>query len=247
MSKIQDSSITLQDVTTPSSSNKISEQQTHDKEESREAIGFFEKYLTAWVLVCMAVGIAIGHFIPSIPSNLQKLSIAEVSLPIAVLVWGMILPMMIQIDFASLRQVWRSPRAIFLTTGINYLVQPFVMYGLATLFFYVIFRKWLTAFEADQYVAGAVILGGSPCTAMVFVWSVLVNGDPSYTLTQVAVNDLLILILFSPTVKLLLKVSNVEIPWVTLLLSVGVFVLVPLLLGAIARPTLSYPIRSTCS
>uniref|UniRef100_A0A914XDH6 Arsenical-resistance protein n=1 Tax=Plectus sambesii TaxID=2011161 RepID=A0A914XDH6_9BILA len=235
MSKIQDSSITLQDITTPSSSNKISEQKTHDKEESLETIGFFEKYLTAWVLVCMAVGIAIGHFIPSIPSNLQKLSIAEVSLPIAVLVWGMILPMMMQIDFASLRQVWRSPRAIFLTTGINYLVQPFVMYGLATLFFYVIFRKWLTAFEADQYVAGAVILGGSPCTAMVFVWSVLVNGDPSYTLTQVAVNDLLILILFSPTVKLLLKVSNVEIPWVTLLLSVGVFVLIPLLFGTIAR------------
>uniref|UniRef100_A0A914UWN2 Arsenical-resistance protein n=1 Tax=Plectus sambesii TaxID=2011161 RepID=A0A914UWN2_9BILA len=235
MSKIQDSSIALQDVATPCSLDKISEQEIHDEEQPRDAIGFFEKYLTAWVLVCMAAGIAIGHYIPSIPTNLQKLSFAGVSLPIAVLIWGMIFPMMMQIDFASLRQVWRSPRAIFLTTGINYLVQPFVMYGLATLFFYVIFRKWLTAFEADQYVAGAVIVGGCPCTTMVFVWSVLVNGDPSYTLTQVAVNDLLILILYSPIVKLLLKVSSVDIPSMTLLITVAIFVLVPLLLGITAR------------
>lgn len=208
--------------------------------EKTQGIGFFEKYLTVWVLMCMAAGILIGEFLPGIPTVLEKLQYAGQNLPIAVLIWIMIFPMMMKIDFQSIKNVRKNPAGILISTGSSWLIKPFLMFGLATLFFKVIFQAFIPADLAQDFVTGAVLLGVAPCTAMVFVWSYLTKGDPAHTLVQVSVNDLLILVLFVPLVQFLLGVNDVTIPWDTLFFSVILFVVVPLAGGALTRLMMIY-------
>ncbi len=205
-------------------------------DKSKESgIGFFEKYLTVWVLLCMAAGVLIGKFLPEVPSFLGKFEYANVSIPIAVLIWLMIYPMMLKVDFQSIKNVGKNPKGLFVTWVTNWLIKPFTMFGIAWLFFYVIFKTLIPADLAKDYLAGAVLLGAAPCTAMVFVWSHLTKGNPAYTVVQVATNDLIILVAFTPTVAFLLGIGGVKIPWATLLLSVVLFVVVPLALGMLTR------------
>ena len=198
-------------------------------------MSFFEKYLTLWVALCIVAGIAVGQLLPVIPETLGQWEYANVSVPIAVLIWLMIYPMMLKVDFQSVRNVARQPRGIVVTCVTNWLVKPFTMFGIAWLFFFVVFRALIPADLADQYLAGAVLLGAAPCTAMVFVWSYLTKGDAAYTLVQVAVNDLIILVAFAPTVALLLGIGGVAVPMDTLLLSVVLFVVIPLVAGVVTR------------
>lgn len=197
----------------------------------------FEKYLTLWVALCITVGITIGKFLPLIPETLEKFEYANVSIPVAVLIWLMIYPMMLKVDFQSVRNVGRNPKGIVITCVTNWMIKPFTMFGIAWLFFYVIFKALIPSELAHEYLAGAVLLGAAPCTAMVFVWSYLTKGDAAYTLVQVAVNDLIILAAFAPIVAFLLGVSGVEIPFDTLLLSVFLFVVIPLAAGVFTRIT----------
>ncbi|MHB1453535.1 MAG: ACR3 family arsenite efflux transporter [Saccharofermentanales bacterium] len=200
-----------------------------------EGIGFFQKYLTLWVILCMAAGILIGRFLPGIPSFFGQFEYAEVSIPIAVLIWLMIYPMMLKVDFESIRNVGKNPKGLYVTWITNWLIKPFTMFGIASLFFYGIFKGLIEPDLAKQYLAGAVLLGAAPCTAMVFVWSHLTKGNPAYTVVQVATNDLIILIAFVPIVKFLLGVSRVSVPWNTLILSVVLFVVIPLAGGILTR------------
>lgn len=204
-------------------------------EKKAQGIGFFEKYLTLWVLLCMAAGILIGKYLPGIPAVLEKLQYAGQNLPIAVLIWIMIYPMMMKIDFQAIKNVGKHPLGILISTGSSWLIKPFLMFGLATLFFKIIFQAFIPAGLAQDFVTGAVLLGVAPCTAMVFVWSILTKGDPAHTLVQVSVNDLLILVLFVPLVQFLLGVNGVVIPWDTLAFSIVLFVVIPLLGGALTR------------
>ena len=204
-------------------------------EKKKSAISVFQKYLTLWVLLCMAVGILIGQFLPQIPTFLNRFEYARVSIPMAILIWLMIYPMMMKVDFRSIRNVGRNPKGLFVTWITNWLIKPFTMYGIASLFFFVIFKAFITPELATEYLAGAVLLGAAPCTAMVFVWSTLTKGDPAYTVVQVATNDLIILFAFVPIVKFLLGVSNVSVPWDTLILSVVLFVVIPLAGGMLTR------------
>ena len=198
-------------------------------------ISFFDRHLTIWVALCMAAGILVGRFLPAVPASLERFEVAHVSVPVAVLVWLMIFPMMLKVDFTSIRNVWREPRGLFVTWVVNWLVKPFTMFAVAWLFFRVAFRAWIPSDLANDYLAGAVLLGAAPCTAMVFVWSQLTKGDAAYTVVQVATNDLIILVAFAPTVKFLLGVGGVAVPWGTLLASVVLFVVVPLGLGVAVR------------
>jgi ACR3 family arsenite transporter len=201
----------------------------------KDGIGFFEKYLTVWVVLCMAAGILIGRFLPAVPAFLGKLEFANVSIPVAVLIWLMIYPMMMKVDFRSIRHVGRNPKGLFVTWIANWLIKPFTMFGIAWLFFYVVFKSLIPEDLARDYLAGAVLLGAAPCTAMVFVWSHLTRGNPAYTVVQVATNDLIILIAFVPIVKFLLGISDVHVPWDTLFFSVVLFVVIPLAGGALTR------------
>ena len=196
---------------------------------------FFEKYLTLWVALCIVAGITVGQLLPAIPETLGRWEYANVSIPIAVLIWLMIYPMMLKVDFQSVRNVVRHPKGIVVTCVTNWLIKPFTMFGIAWLFFFVVFRTLIPAGLADEYLAGAVLLGAAPCTAMVFVWSYLTRGDAAYTLVQVAVNDLIILVAFAPIVALLLGIGGVAVPIDTLLLSVLLFVVIPLVAGIITR------------
>ena len=198
-------------------------------------IGFFQKYLTIWVAICMAVGVLIGKFIPSVPSFLNQFEYAKVSIPVAILIWVMIYPMMMKVDFQSIKNVGKNPKGLYVTWITNWLIKPFTMYGIAALFFFVIFKGFIAPDLAKEYLAGAILLGAAPCTAMVFVWSHLTKGDPAYTVVQVATNDLIILIAFIPIVKFLLGVSNIVVPWDTLILSVVMFVVIPLAGGMLTR------------
>lgn len=202
---------------------------------STSGIGFFERYLTLWVLLCMGVGVLIGVFLPGIPDFLSRFEYANVSIPVAVLIWLMIYPMMLKVDFHSIRKVGQNPRGLVVTWVTNWLIKPFTMYGIAIFFFYVVYRSILPRDLARQYLAGAVLLGAAPCTAMVFVWSHLTKGNPAYTLVQVATNDLIILAAFVPIVGLLLGISGITIPWMTLFLSVVLFVVIPLGAGWFSR------------
>jgi len=203
--------------------------------EKASGIGFFERYLTVWVIICMVLGVLIGKFIPAIPDFLNKFEYANVSIPIAILIWLMIYPMMMKVDFQSIKNVRKNPKGLFVTWVTNWLIKPFTMFGIASLFFYVIFKGLIPANLAKDYLAGAVLLGAAPCTAMVFVWSHLTKGDPAYTVVQVATNDLIILIAFIPIVKFLLGISDISVPWNTLILSVVLFVVIPLLGGILTR------------
>lgn len=201
----------------------------------KRGIGFFERYLSVWVALCIIVGIAVGQLLPIIPETLGKWEYANVSIPIAVLIWLMIYPMMLKVDFQSVKNVGKRPKGILITCITNWLIKPFTMFGIAWLFFFVIFKTLIPTSLADQYLAGAVFLGAAPCTAMVFVWSYLSKGDAAYTLVQVAVNDLIILVAFVPIVGFLLGIVGVAIPWATLILSVVLFVVIPLIAGVITR------------
>lgn len=209
------------------------------KKAKLEGISFFEKYLTLWVALCMVTGIAIGKFLPAIPEFLGRFEYANVSIPIAILIWLMIYPMMLKVDFHSVKYVGRNPKGLYVTWATNWLIKPFTMFGIAYFFFYVVFSKWISPELAKDYLAGAVILGAAPCTAMVFVWSHLTKGNPAYTVVQVATNDLIILVAFTPIVAFLLGVGGVSIPWDTLILSVILFVVVPLSAGVITRNVLT--------
>ncbi len=205
------------------------------EQENIGGIGFFEKYLTVWVILCMVAGVLIGKFLPGFPEFLQKFEYSQVSIPIAILIWMMIYPIMMKVDFESVRNVGKNPKGLFVTWVTNWLIKPFTMYGIAALFFYIIFKPWIPADLAKDYLAGAILLGAAPCTAMVFVWSHLTKGNPSYTVVQVATNDLIILIAFIPIVKFLLGLNDVSIPWSTLILSVVLFVVIPLVAGILTR------------
>jgi ACR3 family arsenite transporter len=183
----------------------------------------------------MIAGILIGNYLPSIPAFLGKLEYASVSIPVAVLIWIMIYPMMMKVDFQSVKSVGKNPKGLIITWITNWLIKPFSMFAIAWLFFFVIFKNFIPEDLAKDYLAGAVLLGAAPCTAMVFVWSHLTKGNPSYTVVQVATNDLIILIAFVPIVKFLLGVSDIFVPWDTLILSVVLFVVVPLTAGALTR------------
>lgn len=200
-----------------------------------KGIGFFERYLTIWVTLCIIAGIAIGQWIPAVPETLGKWEYANVSIPIAVLIWLMIYPMMLKVDFQSVRNVGKRPKGILITCVTNWLIKPFTMFGIAWFFFFVVFKPFIPTALADQYLAGAVLLGAAPCTAMVFVWSYLTKGDAAYTLVQVAVNDLIILVAYVPIVGFLLGIGGIAIPWATLILSVVLFVVIPLVAGIITR------------
>lgn len=205
------------------------------KENISAGIGFFQKYLTIWVALCMIAGVLIGKYIPAIPEFFGRFEYANVSIPTAILIWVMIYPMMMKVDFQSIKNVGKNPKGLYVTWITNWLIKPFTMYIIASFFLFVVFKKFITPDLATQYLAGAVLLGAAPCTAMVFVWSTLTKGNPAYTVVQVATNDLIILLAFVPIVKFLLGVSNVPVPWDTLILSVVLFVVIPLAGGILTR------------
>ena len=198
-------------------------------------LDFFGRYLTVWVALCILVGVAIGQLLPTVPQTLSKFEYAKVSIPVAILIWLMIYPMMLKIDFSSIIEATKKPKGLTVTCVTNWLIKPFTMYIIATFFLKVVFKSLIPADLASEYLAGAVLLGAAPCTAMVFVWSHLTKGDAAYTLVQVAVNDLILLLAFTPIVAFLLGVSNVVVPYDTLFLSVVLFVVIPLAGGYLSR------------
>lgn len=202
-------------------------------------MGFFERYLTVWVMLCIGAGILLGAVAGDAMEVISGLSFYNVNLPVAFLIWLMIYPMMLQIDFTSLKRVGRSPKGVVWTVVINWAVKPFTMAFFAWMFFDQIYAAWITPEMAAEYIAGAILLGAAPCTAMVFVWSYLSDGDPNYTLVQVSVNDLLILVLFIPIVGLLLGINGISIPWSTLVASIVVFVVIPLVAGWLTHRVLT--------
>jgi ACR3 family arsenite transporter len=195
----------------------------------------FEKWLSVWVALCICAGLALGNLFPGAFETLASLEYASVNLVVAVLIWAMVYPMMVAVDFTSLRHVGERPKALVLTVIVNWLVKPFTMAGLGVLFFEIVFADIIAPADARQYIAGLILLGAAPCTAMVFVWSQLTKGDPTYTLVQVAVNDVIMIFAFAPIVALLLGVTDIAVPWETLLLSVGLYILIPLTAGALTR------------
>lgn len=201
-------------------------------------IGFFEKYLTLWVALCIAAGIGIGHFAGDGMQIMSNMEIYKVNIPVAILIWLMIYPMMLQVDFSSLKSVRKQPKGLLLTIVVNWLIKPFTMAFFAWIFFSKLYSAFISPEQAGEYIAGAILLGAAPCTAMVFVWSYLTDGDPNYTLVQVSVNDLIILVAFIPIVGLLLGITNITIPYDTLVASIVVFVVVPLLAGYITHKVL---------
>lgn len=208
---------------------------SQNNEAKGKGLGSFERYLTLWVAGCIIVGILIGQLIPAIPNTLSKFEYYNVSIPVAILIWLMIYPMMLKIDFTSIVNATKKPKGLIVTCTTNWLIKPFTMYAIAAAFFYVVFKGFIAPDLAKEYLAGAVLLGAAPCTAMVFVWSHLTKGDPAYTLVQVAVNDLIILVAFAPIVAFLLGVGDVSIPFNTLILSTVLFVVIPLAFGYLTR------------
>ncbi len=204
----------------------------------RKTISFFDKYLTVWVGLGIIAGIVIGHFAGDSIQVISSIEIAKVNIPVAVLIWLMIYPMMLQVDFTSIKKIGKKPRGIVWTVVINWLIKPFTMAFFAWIFFSKLYSAWIDPALAGEYIAGAIILGAAPCTAMVFVWSYLSDGDPNYTLVQVSVNDLIILVAFIPIVGLLLGITDVVIPYDTLVYSVLIFVVVPLVAGVITQRVL---------
>jgi len=208
-----------------------------DRKEPAEAegLGSFDKYLSLWVILCIIAGVAIGKFFPVFPATLSRFEYAHVSIPVAILIWLMIYPMMLKIDFASILNATKNPKGLTVTTVTNCLIKPFTMYAIAFFFLKIVFAKFIPEALSTEYLAGAVLLGAAPCTAMVFVWSYLSDGDPAYTLVQVAVNDLIILFAFTPIVGFLLGISKVIVPYSTLFLSVVLFVVIPFSAGYLSR------------
>jgi len=202
------------------------------------SMGTFERYLTLWVALCIVVGIGLGQVLPAAFHALGSATVAEINLPVAVLVWLMIIPMLLKIDLAALGQVKEHWRGIAATVGINWLVKPFSMALLGWLFIAHLFRPYLPAGQIDGYIAGLILLAAAPCTAMVFVWSNLVDGEPHFTLSQVALNDTIMVFAFAPIVALLLGLSSITVPWNTLILSVALYIVVPVILAQLWRRSL---------
>lgn len=198
-------------------------------------MGLFERYLSLWVALCIAAGVTLGNLFPALFSGIAALEVAHVNLPVAVLIWVMIYPMMIQVDFSAVKDAGKKPRGLMLTLVVNWLIKPFTMAFLGWLFFRVIFADLVDPASATEYIAGMILLGVAPCTAMVFVWSQLTRGDPNYTLVQVSVNDIIMVFAFAPIAAFLLGVSEIHVPWQTLLLSVVLYVVLPLLAGVATR------------
>ena len=202
-------------------------------------LNLFERYLSIWVGLCMVVGVALGTWMPGLMVTLRGWEFSrdsQINVPIAVLIWLMIIPMMMKVDFASIKNVGRKPKGLLVTLFVNWIVKPFSMAFLAWVFFRHVFAGWISPAEADQYIAGAIILAAAPCTAMVFVWSYLTDGDPAYTLVQVSVNDLIMLVLFAPLVGLLVSgASSLTVPFLVLLYSVIIFIVIPLVAGVLIR------------
>lgn len=205
------------------------------KEKLPSGISFFEKYLTIWVLLCMATGILIGNFFPSVRSTLESMQIGGQNIPLAILMWLMIYPMMLKIDFKAIKNVGKNPQGLIISSLASWAIKPFLMFALATFFLQGFFKSLIPADIAQDFVTGAVLLGAAPCTAMVFVWSTLTKGNPAQTLMQVSINDLLILVLYIPIVKLLLGISNIVLPLDMLVMSIVLFVVIPLGGGFISR------------
>ncbi|MCP1336681.1 ACR3 family arsenite efflux transporter [Futiania mangrovi] len=206
-------------------------------------MSLFERYLSLWVALAMAGGVALGHLAPGLVAGLAALEYASVNLPVAVLIWAMVYPMMVAVDFDSLRHIGDRPKGLILTLGVNWLVKPFTMAGLGVLFFEVVFADLIAPEDAQAYLAGVILLGAAPCTAMVFVWSQLVRGDATYTLVQVSVNDVVMVFAFAPIVAFLLGVTDISVPWETLLLSVALYVVIPLAAGILTRRALVAGVR----
>ena len=202
-------------------------------------MGIFERYLSLWVALCIGAGILLGKFFGSSISILSEMNIANVNIPVALLVWMMIYPMMVQIDFSAIKNVGKNPKGLVLTIVINWLIKPFTMAGLGWLFFNFLFADLVEPASAQEYIAGMILLGVAPCTAMVFVWSQLTKGDPNYTLVQVSVNDVIMIFAFAPISAFLLGVSDIQVPWETLVISVVLYVLLPLIVGIITRKILN--------
>jgi len=205
------------------------------KEKLPSGINFFQKYLTIWVALSMITGVLIGRYLPVIPQFFGRFEYAQISIPTAILIWVMIYPMMMKVDFQSVKNVGKNPKSLYVTWITNWLIKPFTMYAIASFFLFIVFKNLITPELATEYLAGAVLLGAAPCTAMVFVWSTLTKGSPAYTVVQVATNNLIILVAFIPIVKFLLGVGNVVVPWDTLILSVVLFVVIPLAGGIFTR------------
>ncbi|GKX27560.1 arsenical-resistance protein [Vallitalea longa] len=206
-----------------------------DNKKPNNKMDFFGRYLTIWVALCIVIGVLIGKWFPLIPKTLSEFEYAKVSIPVTILIWLMIYPMMLKVDFSSIVKATKKPKGLAITCITNWLIKPFTMYLIAMFFFKVVFRNFIDSNLAEDYLAGAVLLGAAPCTAMVFVWSHLTKGDPAYTLVQVAVNDIILLFAFAPIVAILLGVSDVPVPYDTLLLSVVLFVVIPLIAGYLSR------------
>ena len=202
-------------------------------------IGFFEKWLSVWVALCILAGIVLGNLLPGMFGALASLEYASVNLPVALLIWAMVYPMMVAVDFASLRHIGDRPKGLVLTLTVNWLIKPFTMAALGVLFFEVVFARWIEPADAQQYIAGLILLGAAPCTAMVFVWSQMTRGDPAYTLVQVSVNDVIMVFAFAPIVAFLLGVTEISVPWETLILSVVLYIVIPLAAGAATRRRLT--------
>ena len=201
-------------------------------------MSLFERWLTLWVALCILVGLVLGNLMPGLFTALAGLEYASVNLVVAVLIWAMVYPMMIAIDFGSLKDVGRRPKGLIITLVINWLIKPFTMAALAVLFFNHVFAGLIDPEKAPEYIAGLILLGAAPCTAMVFVWSQLTKGDPNYTLVQVSVNDLIMVVAFAPIVAFLLGVTDITVPWETLILSVVLYIVIPLIAGALTRRAL---------
>lgn len=201
-------------------------------------IGFFEKWLSVWVALCIVTGVSLGSMLPDLFALLARLEYASVNLVVAVLIWAMVYPMMVNVDFTSLRHIGDKPKGLIVTIVVNWLIKPFTMAGLGILFFEIVFADFIAPADAQQYIAGLILLGAAPCTAMVFVWSQMTRGDATYTLVQVSTNDVIMIFAFAPIVALLLGVTDIVVPWSTLFLSVGLYVVIPLIAGALTRSRL---------
>jgi ACR3 family arsenite transporter len=202
---------------------------------TRAAMGFFERYLTLWVALCIVGGILLGQALPRLFQAIGRMEVAQVNLPVGLLIWVMIIPMLIKIDFAAMSEVRRQWRGIGVTLFVNWFVKPFSMALLGWIFIRHVFAPWLPADQLDSYIAGLILLAAAPCTAMVFVWSQLCKGDPYFTLSQVALNDSIMIVAFAPLVALLLGLSAITVPWDTLIISVGLYIVIPVALAQLLR------------
>lgn len=204
-------------------------------------MGLFERYLSVWVGLCIIAGLILGNVTPELFQYIAKLEVAHVNLPVAVFIWVMIFPMMVQVDFSAIKDIGKKPKGLALTLIVNWLIKPFTMAALGWLFFRVLFADWVDPQTAGEYIAGMILLGVAPCTAMVFVWSQLTKGDANYTLAQVSINDIIMVFAFAPIAAFLLGVSDVSVPWDTLIYSVVLYVLIPLIAGVLTRRALDKP------